>query len=275
MADEPTMYTPPPKPPAGSSNLPPKPPAGPSNHPPAPADKALSLVQVLLCTIPAAAVGILAALLVYRQLDKAGTETQQVLAQQFKDGLEKETSARAEEVKKADDTKKVLQDELKKLTEKNKELSTENSGMRTEFKSIETELGKYIKSQETVDSNQNKDINTVSKDISNVSVNVNKLETKVKYIDEKLQKLDKIEASVADLRKDTGELKEAHTRLKGDIDTVRKKGEVTDVELADLSEKARLFQLRVLQARAREAADAARQMDLRKLMDRLNDAEGK
>jgi hypothetical protein len=36
-----------------------------------------------------------------------------------------------------------------------------------------------------------------------------------------------------------------------------------------------MFQLRVLAARAREAADAARKMDLKALLNRLDDVEDK
>ena len=97
----------------------------------------------------------------------------------------------------------------------------------------------------------------------------------MKYIDDKLKKLDDIALEVADLKVNSGELKKEYLVLKSDLSSVRSKTDVTEKDLADLGERARMFQLRVLAARAREAADAARKTDLKGLLSRLDDVEDK
>ena len=62
--------------------------------------------------------------------------------------------------------------------------------------------------------------------------------------------------------------------LTSDLKAVKTKADATETDLADLGERARQFQLRVLVARAREAHDAALHSDFKNLLQRLDDVEG-
>jgi len=124
---------------------------------------------------------------------------------------------------------------------------------------ISKRLDKFITAKDNVDAKQNETIGDNSR--------------RIHYIEEKLKKLKAIESDVMALKSDTGNLKGQYVVLKKDLETVSKKGDVTEQEMARLGERARLFQLRVLAARAREAAEAARQGDLKKLLARLTEGE--
>jgi chromosome segregation ATPase len=101
-----------------------------------------------------------------------------------------------------------------------------------------------------------------------------KHEEKLHYIDEKLAKLDEIKKDVDSLKSDTAGLQKEYQVLSGDLNAVRTKADVTEKDLADLGERARQFQVRVLLARAREASEAARNSDVKSLLQRLADVEG-
>jgi septal ring factor EnvC (AmiA/AmiB activator) len=168
------------------------------------------------------------------------------------DDLQKEVAMLTEKAKKSDETTKVLTTELTKV----------GSGLEK----VANEYSSFVQQQATVDKTQNQDL-------GKHEANINALETKVRYIDEKLKKLDELAGDVNGLKNDVGGLKTQYVTLKDDLQKVRAKGEITEKDLADLSERARLFQLRVLAARAREAAEAARQTDLKSLLSRLEDVE--
>lgn len=177
---------------------------------------------------------------------------------------------KVDEVRKANDD---LQKEVVALNTKAKQLDEERTKqaesitkMDTDYKGFRSEYSKFVDTQKDLDKGQNQDIQTTS-------TNLKKVEDKVHYIDEKLKKLDEVAQDVLLLKTDTAGLKEEYKVLKGDLTAVRSKADVTEKDLADLSERARMFQLRVLQARAREAADAARQTDLKNLLTRLEDVD--
>ncbi|MFH0939406.1 MAG: hypothetical protein V1899_09020 [Planctomycetota bacterium] len=128
-------------------------------------------------------------------------------------------------------------------------------------------FAEYVKTQ-VVEMGKRKDENIATND------SVNKLDRRVVYIEDKIKKIDEIVKDVDGLKVDRDSLKQEHAVLKSDLQTVSKKADVTEKDLTDLSERARLFQLRVLAARAREAADAARAIDLKNLLSKLEDAEG-
>lgn len=129
------------------------------------------------------------------------------------------------------------------------------------LENLNNNLSKYVKidSQESVDAQQNARIGENS--------------TRINYVERRLKALEAIEADVMSLKKDTGNLKGQYSALTKDLKQVKEKGEVTHQELTVLTERSRLFQLRVLAARAREAAEAARQGDLKKLLARLSEEE--
>jgi len=147
---------------------------------------------------------------------------------------------------------------------------------------LNKDLDKFEKGQKVVDQAQNQSIATATENIATATEaiastkdSINKVDTRVHYIEDKLKKLDEIAQDVLTLKGDTTELKKEYTVLKGDLTAVRNKADVTEKDLYELGERARMFQLRVLAARAREAADAARKSDLKTLISRLEDVEDK
>lgn len=135
-----------------------------------------------------------------------------------------------------------------------------------QVKGTSDDLTSFKKGQQVEDKTQNTDI----KHNADMTAGIDR---RVIYVEEKLKKLDAIEKDVVGLKNDTGELKQEYVKLKGDLNAVRTKGDATEKDLTDLGERARLFQLRVLTARAREAADAARKVDIKTLISRLEDVE--
>lgn len=181
---------------------------------------------------------------------KSGEKFKEVEAANAK--LTKDVGTLTEVTKQLEEARKVAADNLDKFS-------------KSVIK-ITEELGSFKSGQEQVDSTQNKDITSTKKDLS-------ELDRKVVYIDGKLKKLDELATEVNGLKGDTKELQGQYTTLRADMTKVSKQADITEKDLSDLSERARLFQLRVLAARAREAADAARQLDLKSLLNRLDDVE--
>ncbi|MBE7465780.1 MAG: hypothetical protein HS116_20085 [Planctomycetes bacterium] len=137
------------------------------------------------------------------------------------------------------------------------QLSEQQAKVQESTAKVANELEAMVNDQKKVDTNQNENIESVTR--------------RMNYVEDKLKKLDVMEGDVMALKTDTGNLKGEYLVLKKDLTAVREKGDLTEGELKDLTERSRLFQLRVLQARAREAAEAARQGDIKKLLARLND----
>lgn len=198
-----------------------------------------------------------------KQLEAAKTE------------LTDKTNKLAEQAKKLEELQVAADSKIKSLEEKSVRLAEAAETIKKELgsvaKSTETialNLTDFKKGQETLDSRQNSDIATTNE-------KVGKVEQRVQYIEEKIKKIDELSSDVAGLKVDTADLKSEGKKLRSDLEAVRTKADVTEKDLADLGERTRLFQLRVLAARAREAADAARQLDLKNLLNRLDDVEDK
>jgi len=194
--------------------------------------------------------------------------------QALTDQIDEEKSLRTKEVGELKKTNADLQTEVTKVSKSNDDLGKANGKLKDELGKVGESLSKvanenqkYVESQVQVDKVQNQDISSNKDDI-------NKVDRRVTYIEEKIKKIDEIAKDVEGLKGDTATLKQEYTVLRGDLDTTKKKADITDKDLTDLSERARMFQMRVLAARAREAADAARSTDLKNLLDRLGDVEG-
>jgi septal ring factor EnvC (AmiA/AmiB activator) len=172
------------------------------------------------------------------------------------------------------ETNKVLKGEQEKLValqEKTKTLETEKEALKTALNDAVKEIQTVSKNvdatnklltafkddQKTTDQAQSKAIGENTRDIE--------------YIKKDLKRIDALEVDVKSLKIDSFNLKTEYVSLRTDLNEVVKRGTVTETELNSLSERSRVFQLRVLAARAKEAADAAREGDLKKLLQRLTD----
>jgi len=201
-----------------------------------------------------------------------------VISGQLRTDFEKKTKDIEAE---ATATKKELSDEKKKtsdLQKKADELVAANTKLESQSKELKEGLATTVKTlvqQGDSLTQVNKDLKTFIDGQKELDATQNqdlaKHDQKIKYIEEKLKKLDALETDVKGLKDVTGELKKEYVALKSDLGTVKAKGEITAQELDTLTERSRIFQLRVLQARAREAAEAARTGDLKNLLQRLEE----
>lgn len=146
----------------------------------------------------------------------------------------------------------AVKSELKEQVAKDEKLT---SNLESQSKLLTS----FIDDQKKVDGSQNQNIADNSKSIH--------------YIEDRLKSLTQLEADVKGLKNDTGDLKGQYVKLTSELTAVKEKGEVTDQELTDLTERSRIFQLRVLQARAQEAAEAARKRNLKTLLARIDEIE--
>lgn len=151
----------------------------------------------------------------------------------------------------------ALEEDKKRLAEDLARARESLASVSDLLKTTGDELKKFKVDQQEVDQKQRADIADNSRRIT--------------YVEREIKRLDTIEKDIVMLKDDTGTLKKDYTDLRRDLIEVRDRGAVTEVELNRLSERSRVFQLRVLAARAREAADAAREGDLKKLLARLSD----
>jgi len=190
--------------------------------------------------------------------------------------LESKNAKLGEDLKRVDTANKELKKDLEdtkaaasKLDENLKKLS---EGLNKTSKLVDDmvalDLSNFMKTS-------NKEVAGAKEDIKKHEQQIYTINQKVEYIDKRLKLLDELATDVNGLKSDTAGLKKDYEVLKGDMISVRKKADITEQDLASLDERARMFQLRVLAARAREAADAARQMDLKTLLNRLDDVEDK
>jgi len=232
--------------------------------------------QKVMFGIPAIIVALVLAVgISFGILYAVNNSTRDDLTKAFKAELGEEKRKSGEKFKLVDEANAALKKDVATLTEATKKLDDAritaakqldefSAGMKNVVDSFTT----FRSGQEQLDQTQNKDITTTKKDLG-------ELDKKVIYIETKLKKLDELAADVNGLKNDTTGLKEQYTALRADMTSVSKKADITEKDLTDLSERARLFQLRILAARSREAADAARTLDLKNLLNRLDDVEDK
>jgi predicted nuclease with TOPRIM domain len=163
----------------------------------------------------------------------------------------------------AEDKIAALQKDTSKLAEETKTLKGEQE--KTDLAMGEFRV-KFVKQEEV-----NSEVKGTAMEHSK---NLAEHASKIKYIEDKLVKLDAIANDVESLKGDTAGLKQEYAVLKGDLNAVRNKADVTEKDLIELGDRARQFQMRVLLARAREASEAARSSDMQTLLRRLEDVEG-
>ena len=231
-----------------------------------------TLGEKLGFSLPAIAIAMILSIgISYAILNSVNSNTRNDLTaalNQTRDSLTQKTGELQKQNEALETDLKALTTRAKTLEDENGKLSAALNKMDESYKGFRSDYSKFVDTQKDVDKGQNQDIQVTTS-------NLKKVEDRVHYIDEKLKKLDEVAADVLVLKTDTVGLKEEYKVLRGDLTAVRNKADVTEKDLTDLAERARLFQLRVLAARAREAADAARKSDLKNLLSRLEDVEDK
>jgi chromosome segregation ATPase len=243
-------------------------PAGPSAFKP-------TLMQKLGIALPGMVIALLVAVgISYLILDNViGKAKEQI--KQLDSDLNTEKTKRTEDVKRLEDARKELETQVKEVAAKADKLDKDKEAVAKELGKIGTGLekiagdfGDFRKKKDETDSEHDKELAKHEKNIGDVA-------RQVKYIEDKLKKLDELAADVNGLKETSATLKNDYRVLRDDLGKAKERQDLTEKDLTDLGERTRLFQLRVLAARAREAADAARQTDLKTLLTRLDDVEDK
>jgi hypothetical protein len=172
--------------------------------------------------------------------------------------------------------------ELKTAKEKVVTLTKTVQALAKEKEKLSTGLGKAIGSLEVVSSTLQetskglKELNNYKKDndLTNQTQNNNIAENtrNIVYLKETVQKrFDKITGEINQMQHVDTVLKGEYVALRNDLNTTMERGNVTESELNKLAERSKIFQLRVLTARAKEAEEAAREGDLKKLLVKLGE----
>ena len=232
--------------------------------------------QKVVFGIPAIIVALVLAIgISYGILYAVNNGTREELTKKFKDDMAEADRKNGEKFKGVEEANTALKKDVATLAKATKDLeeARQLAALKLDevgknLTKVADEFGTFTAGQKTLDETQNKDLAKHEK-------NINEMDRKLHYIEDKLKKIDELASDVNGLKGDTSELKGQYTALRSDMTKVSKQADITENDLADLSERARLFQLRVLAARAREAADAARQLDLKNLLNRLDDVEDK
>ncbi|HEY3323094.1 MAG TPA: hypothetical protein VGP72_21760 [Planctomycetota bacterium] len=235
-----------------------------------------TFMQALVIGIPAAVLALLIAVGVsYAILNSVNTSTKEEVTKAYKDAIAEQDRQTVEKFKAAEAENAKLKKEIADTNEKIKALDDAKEKVTKSLESVAkglTEVTTTFKSfeegQKTMDKTQNQDIAKNAADIHTV-------ETKVKYVEDRLKKLDDLDAAVNGLKNDTTNLKGECAALRKDVVGLGDRQKVTEQDLTDLDNRARMFQLRVLAARAREAALDARKLDLKNLLSKLDDVEDK
>jgi chromosome segregation ATPase len=172
----------------------------------------------------------------------------------------------------------ILDTQVATLTKENNEIKKVNTELEkrfnTDVEKVKVVSGEVRQNLEKLRTETEKTDTIHSKDIAENKDTINKVDTRLGYVEREMGKLKAIENDVKELKTDNKGLKEEYKILKADIAAVGQKADVTEKDLQDLGERAKSFQMRVLNARAREAVEAARASDLRQLLQRMEDVEG-
>jgi hypothetical protein len=201
-----------------------------------------------------------------------------VMAGNLQEKLEKEEKrAQAAEVKLIGDLKKA-NDELVVEQKKVVELTDDHKKLRKEKDELADGLKSTISSLEVVSTT----LQDTSKTLTKLKEDNEKTDAaqgtaiaentaEITYLKEKVtNEFKKITAEIGLMKHVDKVLQGEYVALRTDVNQTMDRGNVTEKELNALSDRSKIFQLRVLVARAKEAEQAAREGDLQKLLVKLN-----
>jgi chromosome segregation ATPase len=201
-----------------------------------------------------------------------------VMAGNLQEKLEKEEKrAQAAEVKLIGDLKKA-NDDLAAEQKKVVELTDDHKKLRKEKDELADGLKSTISSLEVVSTT----LQDTSKTLTKLKEDNEKTDAaqgtaiaentaEITYLKEKVtNEFKKITAEIGLMKHVDKVLQGEYVALRTDVNQTMDRGNVTEKELNALSDRSKIFQLRVLVARAKEAEQAAREGDLQKLLVKLN-----
>lgn len=202
-----------------------------------------------------------------------------VLHGKFQEKLDKQAEvakkaqdALSNDLAKTNDALKVEKDNVVELEKKLDKLKAEKEDLATGLKnaigSLEVVSGTLQKTSSALDDYKKANEETNQTQNTSIAENTRNIEYLKKDVNDRFEKIDN----------EMGQMKHVDTVLKGeyvalrnDLNTTMERGNVTEDELNKLAERSKIFQLRVLTARAKEAEEAAREGDLKKLLVKLSE----
>lgn len=181
------------------------------------------------------------------------------------DALRKDLDEANTQLKAEKENVAKLNDELGKLRKEKEELA---DGLKSAIGSLETVSTTLQKTSATLDEyKKSNDDKNVTQDTS-IAENTRNIEYLKKDVNERFEK---INGEISQMKHVDTVLKGEYVALRNDVNTTMERGNVTEAELNKLSERSKIFQLKVLTARAKEAEEAAREGDLKKLLVKLSE----
>jgi chromosome segregation ATPase len=201
-----------------------------------------------------------------------------VMAGNLQEKLEKEEKrAQAAEVKLTGDLKKANDDlaaeqvKVKDLTDKHEKLRKEKEelaeGLKSAIGSLETVSSSLQKTSTALEDFKTTNEKTDAAQGTAIAENTQQIAYLKKEVNDRFTN---ITAEIGQMKHVDKVLQGEYVALRTDVNQTMQRGNVTEKELNHLSERSKIFQLRVLTARAKEAEQAAREGDLQKLLVKLN-----
>ncbi|HLX63386.1 MAG TPA: hypothetical protein VKX17_19100 [Planctomycetota bacterium] len=167
--------------------------------------------------------------------------------------IEEEKAARAKEVTSLETENKTLSNQLVMVRKDYDTLSLN-------FKDVTGKHASEIAATREDLSGTKSDVHRIDVDVTYLKKNVGEINEKLELVKGDIGKLDNAHA----------DLKREHAALVKEVADVTGSGKVTQVELEQLKTKTVQFELKVMSERAKQAAQALRENDHKKVMDLLD-----
>jgi chromosome segregation ATPase len=175
------------------------------------------------------------------------------------------------DLKKANDDLAAEQEKVKDLTEKHDKLRKEKDeladGLKSAIASLDVVSSSLQSTSKTLTELKETNEKTDAAQGTAIAENTQQIAYLKKEVNDRFEK---ITAEIGQMKHVDQVLQGEYVTLRNDVNQTMDRGNVTEKELNSLSERSKIFQLRVLTARAKEAEQAAREGDLKQLLVKLN-----
>jgi chromosome segregation ATPase len=169
----------------------------------------------------------------------------------------------------------VLKQELALMGEENAKLKAANGELKGVVTDVSKRFAAFIDKQYHDEKQKlDNDVSMLTTGLTSTNEHVAKTERDVKYMQDNLatitERLKGVDSSIASLTSIGADLKSEQAALLKDLATVKSQGGDTSVALQKLNDRSRLFELKVMAERAKQAAVAAESGNYAEVFKNLN-----
>jgi chromosome segregation ATPase len=173
-----------------------------------------------------------------------------------------------------DKQKNAMMQEIATVTERNKKLEAANETLAKNLTDLSGVVRNFVEQEYKASKSQIEEkVASARGEIVKTNENVHNVEVSVKYLTDSVngmkEKLNGLDGQIGGLKTSSEELRKEQAALQAEIKSVEGKSGITDTDLKNLTDRTRLFELKVMTERAKQAADAARNNDYQSLFDKL------